>query len=124
MPRIAYKNFTGGEVSPTLTGRYDLERYATSAQCVENMLPGLHGDAARQRQALRSDDFVLLHHNKAELWRLLAEIRDYLTCELQLTLNCKTRIFPASHGVTLRGIVTGQATSCRASATCAGQERD
>ena len=48
MPRIAYKNFTGGEVSPTLTGRYDLERYATSAQCVENMLPGLHGDAARR----------------------------------------------------------------------------
>lgn len=46
--RIAYKNFTGGEVSPTLTGRYDLERYATSAQCVENMLPGLHGDAARR----------------------------------------------------------------------------
>ena len=48
MLRIAYKNFTGGEVSPTLTGRYDLERYATSAQCVENMLPGLHCDAARR----------------------------------------------------------------------------
>lgn len=48
MPRIAHKNFTGGEVSPTLTGRYDLERYATSVQCMENMLPGLHGDAARR----------------------------------------------------------------------------
>ena len=48
MPRIAYKNFTGGEVAPTLTGRYDLERYATSAQCVENMLPGLHGDVTRR----------------------------------------------------------------------------
>jgi hypothetical protein len=44
--RIACKNFTGGEVSPTLTGRYDLERYTTSVQCMENMLPGLHGDAA------------------------------------------------------------------------------
>lgn len=48
MPRIAHKNFTGGEVSPTLTGRHDLERYATSVQCMENMLPGLHGDAARR----------------------------------------------------------------------------
>ena len=48
MPRIAYKNFTGGEVSPTLTGRYDLNRYANSVQRIENMLPGLHGDAARR----------------------------------------------------------------------------
>lgn len=46
--RIAFKNFTGGEVSPTLTGRYDIERYATSVACMQNMLPGLHGDAARR----------------------------------------------------------------------------
>lgn len=46
--RIAHKNFTGGEVSPTLTGRYDLSRYANSAQRMQNMLPGLHGDAARR----------------------------------------------------------------------------
>lgn len=49
------------------------------------------------------DDFILLHHDKRELWRLLAEIRDFLTCELHLTLNHKTRIFPASHGVDFAG---------------------
>ena len=46
--RIAYKNFTGGEVSPTLTARYDLARFGTSVQCMENFLPGLHGDIARR----------------------------------------------------------------------------
>ena len=49
------------------------------------------------------DDFVLLHHDKTELWRLLAEIRDFLACELHLTLNSKTRVFPASHGVDFAG---------------------
>ncbi len=49
------------------------------------------------------DDFVLLHRDKAELWRLLAEIRDFLVCELHLTLNRKTRVFPASHGVDFAG---------------------
>lgn len=46
--RIAYKNFTGGEVSPTLTARYDLARFGTSAACMENFIPGLHGDVARR----------------------------------------------------------------------------
>ena len=49
------------------------------------------------------DDFILLHGDKAELWRLLAEIRDFLACELHLTLNNKTRVFPASHGVDFAG---------------------
>lgn len=48
MSRIAYKNFTGGEVSPTLTARYDLARYGTSVQCMENFIPGLHGDVSRR----------------------------------------------------------------------------
>ena len=46
--RIAHKNFTGGEVAPTLSARYDLNRFATSARCLENMLPGLHGGASRR----------------------------------------------------------------------------
>jgi len=49
------------------------------------------------------DDFILLHGDKTELWRLLAEIRDFLACELHLTLNNKTRVFPASHGVDFAG---------------------
>ncbi|WP_298068442.1 RNA-directed DNA polymerase [uncultured Mailhella sp.] len=49
------------------------------------------------------DDFMLLHRDKAELWRLLAEIRDFLAYELRLNLNNKTRVFPASHGVDFAG---------------------
>lgn len=46
--RIAYRNFTGGEVSPTLTARYDLARFGTSVQTMENFIPGLHGDVQRR----------------------------------------------------------------------------
>ena len=48
--RIALHNFTGGEVSPILAARYDLSRYSSSVQCMENMLPGLHGDVRRGRR--------------------------------------------------------------------------
>ena len=46
--RIALQNFTGGEVAPTLSARYDLARYRNCVSCMENMLPGLHGDVARR----------------------------------------------------------------------------
>lgn len=46
--RIALQNFTGGEVAPTLSARYDLARYRNCVACMENMLPGLHGDVARR----------------------------------------------------------------------------
>lgn len=46
--RIALQNFTGGEVAPTLSARYDLSRYRNSVGCMENMLPGLHGDVKRR----------------------------------------------------------------------------
>lgn len=46
--RIVYRNFTGGEVSPTLTARYDLARFGTSVQTMENFIPGLHGDVQRR----------------------------------------------------------------------------
>lgn len=49
------------------------------------------------------DDFILLHRDKRVLWRLLDEIRDFLTCELHLTLNHKTRVFPAAQGVDFAG---------------------
>lgn len=49
------------------------------------------------------DDFVILGPDKARLWELLAEIRDFLACELRLSLNPKTGIFPASHGVDFAG---------------------
>lgn len=32
--RIALQNFTGGEVAPTLSARYDLARYRNSAACM------------------------------------------------------------------------------------------
>lgn len=46
--RIACNNFTGGEIAPTLSARYDLARYRNCLSCMENMLPGLHGDTARR----------------------------------------------------------------------------
>lgn len=46
--RIALQNFTGGEVASTLSARYDLARYRNCVACMENMLPGLHGDVARR----------------------------------------------------------------------------
>lgn len=46
--RVALQNFTGGEIAPTLSARYDLSRYRNCVACMENMLPGLHGDVARR----------------------------------------------------------------------------
>ena len=46
--RIALQNFTGGEIAPILSARHDLARYSTSVACMENMLPGLHGDVRRR----------------------------------------------------------------------------
>ena len=61
-------------------------------------------DTLGVRQYVRyMDDFVILHHDKRELWRIFADVRDYLAYELHLTLNSKTRIFPASHGVDFAG---------------------
>lgn len=61
--RIALHNFTGGEVSPLLSARYDLSRYGSSVQCMENMLPGLHGDVRRRPGTLflgRLDEAAVL----------------------------------------------------------------
>ena len=49
------------------------------------------------------DDFVLLNPSKAELWHIQAEIRDFLAMELRLTLNPKTSVFPANHGINFAG---------------------
>lgn len=46
--RIALQNFTGGEIAPTLSARYDLSRFRSSVQCMENFLPNLHGDVSRR----------------------------------------------------------------------------
>ncbi len=46
--RIALANFTGGEVAPTLSARYDLSRYRSSVRCMENFLPNPHGDVERR----------------------------------------------------------------------------
>ncbi|MCL1939923.1 MAG: hypothetical protein FWG04_04615 [Desulfovibrionaceae bacterium] len=46
--RVAYRNFTGGEVSPNLSARYDLGKYAASCRYIENFLPELHGPLRRR----------------------------------------------------------------------------
>jgi len=49
------------------------------------------------------DDFIILDGCKAALWELLAEIRDFLAVRLKLSLNRKTKVFPASQGVDFAG---------------------
>lgn len=48
MARIAFRNFTGGEVTPSLSARYDLQKFGTFLRHCENFLPNLHGDIERR----------------------------------------------------------------------------
>ena len=48
MTRVAFRNFTGGEVTPTLSARYDLQKFGSFLQCCENFIPNLHGDIERR----------------------------------------------------------------------------
>jgi hypothetical protein len=45
---VAYKNFTGGEVSPSMRARYDLNKFASTCRYMENFLPELHGPLVRR----------------------------------------------------------------------------
>jgi len=49
------------------------------------------------------DDFILLHHNKAELHRMLELVDAFLANKLCLSLNKKTSIFPVEQGIDLMG---------------------
>lgn len=61
-------------------------------------------DSMRMRFYLRyMDDFVILHNSKKELWEILSKIRLFLQNELKLSLNHKTRVFPANHGIDFVG---------------------
>ncbi len=46
--RIAITNFTGGELAPSLSARYDLSKYSNAVQCMENFLPNVHGNVERR----------------------------------------------------------------------------
>jgi hypothetical protein len=50
MARVAVQltNFTGGELSPRLDGRNDLQKYPTGCKTLENMIVYPHGSAARR----------------------------------------------------------------------------
>ncbi|MDD6087776.1 MAG: hypothetical protein PUB69_00415 [Desulfovibrionaceae bacterium] len=48
MSRIAWRNFTGGEVSPNLSARYDLKKYGTALAACVNFLPNPIGDLERR----------------------------------------------------------------------------
>ena len=48
MSRIAFRNFTGGEVTPNISARYDLQKNGSFLQCCENFIPNLHGDIERR----------------------------------------------------------------------------
>ena len=46
--RIAFRNFTGGEVTPTLSARYDLQKAGSFLLACENFIPNLHGVIERR----------------------------------------------------------------------------
>jgi hypothetical protein len=46
--RVAQTNFTGGEINNTLSARYDLNTYKSSARHLENFIPELHGPISRR----------------------------------------------------------------------------
>ena len=48
MSRIAFRNFSGGEVTPTLCARYDLKKFGSFLQTCRNFVPNLHGDVERR----------------------------------------------------------------------------
>ncbi|MDR2891581.1 MAG: reverse transcriptase/maturase family protein [Deltaproteobacteria bacterium] len=49
------------------------------------------------------DDFIILHRDKKELWRLLGLIETFLAGELHLRLNPKTAVFSLCQGVDFVG---------------------
>ena len=46
--KVAYTNFTGGEISHSLAARYDLGKFKSSCKRFENFLPDLHGPASKR----------------------------------------------------------------------------
>ncbi len=46
--KVAYTNFTGGEISLSLASRYDLGKFKNSCRHLENFLPDLHGPLRRR----------------------------------------------------------------------------
>ena len=48
MSRIAFRNFVGGEVTPSLCARYDLKKFGTFLETCRNFVPNIHGDVERR----------------------------------------------------------------------------
>lgn len=46
--RIAYRNFTGGEVAASLAARTDLQKAGSFLACCENFIPNPHGDIEKR----------------------------------------------------------------------------
>lgn len=49
------------------------------------------------------DDFIILAGSKEELWDILDNVRWFTQCKLNLKLNPKTRVYPASRGIDFAG---------------------
>lgn len=78
-----------------------------SANIYLNPLDHLIKEDLRVKYYLRyMDDFILVSVDKDRLKQCLAAIREFLGKRLRLTLNPKTKIFPASHGVDFAGYRT------------------
>ncbi len=65
MPAINYMqtNFTGGQISPRLFGRIDLDRYQNGAEQIYNMLVHPHGGATRRSGFYHVNEVKNSEHN-------------------------------------------------------------
>ena len=75
-----------------------------SANVYLNELDHFVKEPMRVKNYLRyMDDFIIVDTDKQRLKSYLADIRWMIECHLNLTLNPKTRIYPASHGADFAG---------------------
>jgi retron-type reverse transcriptase len=63
-------------------------------------------DLGIKRYVRYMDDFVIVGHSKADLWKLYDAIADFLATRLALRLNRKTTVLPASGGIDFCGYRT------------------
>lgn len=66
MPSFRQANFSGGEISPALTGRNDLEKYAVSLKTCRNMIPTAQGSCLNRPGTLYCGN-VATHSKRVRL---------------------------------------------------------
>jgi len=102
MSRIVFRNFTGGEVTSTLSARYDLQKFGTFLQVCENFIPNIHGDIERRPgteyvATIEQDSYLLPFQFSSESMENYVLVFDKWkvhvygnnSCCLEYSINCQ-----------------------------------